>query len=197
MNVEKISYLCTFVVNYFRRGGRGGGRGRVDQQRQFGGGGGRGMRNVYDNGSYFHNPYQQQAFGFGPPPRRGGGMFVNRNFRGGRGRGGFGGNRNNGNNRQQQQGRGIIEAQQPAKVTFEEEFDFEKSHEELITALNKMNLEKEKGDNKDGDEQKDGDGNKETNEDGGSPKAAEENVVYYAKDNFFDNISCEALKKKE
>jgi len=63
-----------------------------------------------------------------------------------------------------------------------------------------MNLDKEKGDNnKDGDEQKDGDGNnKENNENGGSPSSATmENVVYYAKDNFFDNISCEALKKKD
>jgi len=85
-------------------------------------------------------------------------------------------------NRQNRQ-RGIIEPQQPPKVTFDDHFDFEKSNEELKTAMEKLKIAG--GDN---DTVKEGEASvKEEKKD--------DPITYYDKDQFFDNISCEALER--
>jgi hypothetical protein len=112
-------------------------------------------------------------------------------------RGGFrGGFRGRSFGRRNQEPQGIIAAQQPAKVTFEEPFDFEKSHEELVQTLAKLEIvDKEKaaaaeaaGQNGEAGAGGESDGEKENRE-----NAAD--AVYYVKENFFDNISCEALRR--
>jgi len=125
--------------------------------------------------------FQQPPFMMHSPGFRGA-------FRGGRGRG-FG--------RRYQQPQGIIEAQQPAKVTFEEPFDFEKSHEELVQTLAKLEVvDKEKAaaavEAAQNGEAAPGNVGESYGE-----KEIKEEVIFYCKENFFDNISCEGLKKRD
>jgi len=110
-------------------------------------------------------------------------------FRGGRGRNFFG-------RRNQHQPQGIIQAQQPAKVTFEEPFDFEKSHEELVQTLAKLEIvDKEKAAAAEAAAIQNGEASPPRDERENKEPAAE--VVYYNKDDFFDNISCDGLKKQK
>jgi len=160
-----------------RQTGRGRGRGRPTRQ------------NSADSNTFFAQMQQAarapHAYFQPPPPfmMRPPGPFRG-GFRGGRGRS-FG--------RRNQQPQGIIEAQQPAKVTFEEPFDFEKSHEELIQTLAKLEIvDKEKAVQAENGEAGAGGGDS----DGEKENKDNAEVVYYCKDNFFDNISCEALKKQ-
>lgn len=163
-----------------KQNGRGRSRGRPMRQNSGDAGFYAQMQQAAPRGYFQPPPYMMSP----PGAFRGG-------FRGGRGGRSFYGRRN-----QNQQPQGIIEAQQPAKVTFEEPFDFEKSHEELVQTLAKLEIvDKEKAAVK-REAMQNGeaappspDGDKENNE-----AAAE--VVFYNKDDFFDNISCEALKKQ-
>lgn len=127
--------------------------------------------------------------GGGGGSRAGRGNTPNRNSNrgGGGGRNGSG-DRDRDRDRRATSGnrsqRGVIPAQMPPKVTFEDPFDFEKSNEELKTAMEKLKIT--------GDEEK-----KEGTEITGivEDKKQEDPVTYYDKDKFFDNISCEALER--
>jgi len=123
--------------------------------------------------------------GGGGGPRGGRGNSPNRD----RGQGnmngqGRDGSRGSSGNRVPNRQRGIIQAQMPPRVTFDDPFDFEKSNEELKTAMEKLKLKEEEGDKKEGEEAGE---NKE--------EKKEDPVIYYDKDKFFDNISCEALER--
>jgi protein LSM14 len=100
--------------------------------------------------------------------------------------------RDGGNRGQNIRQRGVIPAQMPPKVTFEDPFDFEKSNEELKTAMEKLKItgddEKKEGGGTGGDSSSSPGGNVEE-------KKQEDPVTYYDKDKFFDNISCEALER--
>jgi len=168
--------------------------GNASGQKQNGRGRGRGRPNRLnstDQGAFFaqmqqatpHAFFQPPPFMMHPPGFRGG-------FRGGRGRNFV---------RRNQQPQGMPEAQQPAKVTFEEPFDFEKSHEELIQTLAKLEIvDKEKAAAaaaaamQNGEAPPGGDGEAE----GERENSTAEPVVYYVKENFFDQISCEGLKRQ-
>lgn len=73
--------------------------------------------------------------------------------------------------------RGSFNPTPSAKVTFEEPFDFEKSNEELLLALMKLKVA--------GEEKQE------------EPNSNEEHTIFYSKDNFFDNISCEASERSK
>jgi len=162
-----------------RQNGRGRGRGRPSRQ------------NSADTSTFFAQMQQAAPHGyFQPPPfmmRPPGGF-----------RGGFRGGRGRSFVRRNQQPQGIIEAQQPAKVTFEEPFDFEKSHEELVQTLAKLEVvDKEKAAAaeaamQNGEGAPGGIGNFEGEKEN---REAAADIVYYCKENFFDKISCEALKQ--
>lgn len=140
--------------------GRGEGRGSNNANRRQ-----RGNNNQQQQ-NHQHQYRQQQS-----SPRGGGGY---RNFRGGPRGGG--------------RAKGIIRAQQPARVTFDQEFDFEKANEELQSALSKIKL----NDTAEASTTEEGKPKEENQEEGSGEEV--EAVVFYQKDNFFDNISCEALE---
>jgi protein LSM14 len=94
------------------------------------------------------------------------------------------GSRGSSGNRAPNRQRGIFQVQLPPRVTFDEAFDFEKSNEELKTAMEKLKLKEEEGEKREGEEAGE---NKE--------EKKEDPVTYYDKDKFFDNISCEALER--
>jgi len=97
--------------------------------------------------------------------------------RGGQQRGGYrGGYRGNYRGQNRAQGQPGQPAQ--AKVTFDQEFDFEKANEELLDALVKIKIKDEEIAAKEDDVE----------------EPAENPTIFYQKDNFFDNISCEALE---
>lgn len=81
------------------------------------------------------------------------------------------------------------------KLTFDGEFDFEKANEELQKALMKIKIvDGEKEANEDEVHHHE----EERSEDGeGSVDKENESKNFYQKDNFFDNISCEALERKQ
>jgi protein LSM14 len=124
---------------------------------------------------------QERRRGGGPGDRQGGyqprgrGNYVN-NRGGGNFRGGRGGTRG-------YRTQGIIQAQQPPKMTYETDFDFEKAHEELQTKFSKLKVGKsEDGDNKKEDSgTESGEGNNVEQEE----QENKEPTVFYQKDNFF------------
>lgn len=130
---------------------------------------------------------------------RGGGPPQN-NYRG-NARGGGGYYNNYGQNRYGTPGnqrnyfrRGELKGNK--KITFEGEFDFEKANEELQKALTKIKIadgEKIKREN-----ELDEDEVENASEEGEEEVGNKENdtKTFYQKDNFFDNISCEALERK-
>jgi protein LSM14 len=185
------------------RGGRGGPMGRhssqetgtqADRRRSNSG------RNNYNNRNNNTDRRSRQDNNFrggngnnsggGGGSRGGRGNTPNRNSNrgGGGGRNGGGSDSDRDRERRATSGnrsqRGVIPAQMPPKVTFEDPFDFEKSNEELKTAMEKLKIN--------GDEEK-----KEGTETTGitEVKKQEDPVTYYDKDKFFDNISCEALER--
>jgi protein LSM14 len=73
-------------------------------------------------------------------------------------------------------------------VTFEDPFDFEKSNEEMKNAMEKLKLE---------EQEKTATDNRIDTEDSTEETKKEDPVIYYDKDKFFDNISCEALERAQ
>jgi len=142
--------------------------------------------NNRNNGDMGRRSRQDNVYRGGGGAPRGRGNSPNRD----RGQGnanGRDGSRGSSGNRAPNRQRGIIQAQMPPRVTFDEAFDFEKSNEELKTAMEKLKIKeerKEDGEKKEGEE--DGENKEEKKEDP---------VIYYDKDKFFDNISCEALER--
>lgn len=167
-------------------GGGGGGQGG----RQYGPPGGRnnfgGHVNMWnfrqggyvprDNGGQFQQRGGQRMTtpnrggNYGPPQRRGG-----------RPQGG-----NGGGNRTPFRNRGINQAAFPPKMSFDGDFDFEKANEELVSALAKAKLD-ESTENKSEDDAQTGKDEQET----------KETRIFYKKDNFFDNISCESMERSK
>jgi len=123
----------------------------------------------------------------GGPPR--GGAPVNQGARG-RGRGGF------------QPGRF---GPSKEKLTFAQDYDFDKANEEfqeVLSKLTKTKLDDVVGEN--GEEAvaaeagEQGDEKNEQPEDGEIPEEEEDDEIYYDKQkSFFDNISCEALERSK
>ncbi|CAG7727202.1 unnamed protein product [Allacma fusca] len=108
---------------------------------------------------------------------RGRGNFVNN-------RGGFRGGR--GGNRGGYRSQGIIQAQNPPKVTFEDAYDFEKANEELSKLkIRPEDLEKKEGEQEGGDVN-----NTEEEQENKEPPEP-----YYVKDSFYDKISCESTER--
>lgn len=156
-----------------RGGGSGGGGsdrgGMVNNVR--GGPGGPGMYNPRGRNPNFNNTY---------------GGYVNRYAA----NGGQGPPRNNYFRRGELKGN--------KKLTFDGEFDFEKANEELQKALMKIKIAD--GGKEDGEEDEVAGHHEHEDrgsEDGeGSVDKENESKNFYQKDNFFDNISCEALERK-
>lgn len=140
------------------------------------GGDGRGSRQSSQDRR--RQPRQQQVSdrqgGYQP---RGRGNFVNN-------RGGFRGGR--GGNRGGYRTQGIIQAQQPPKVTFEEAYDFEKANEEL----SKLKIKADDVEKKEGE--LDGENANHTEEEQENKEPAE---PFYVKDSFYDKISCESTER--
>jgi len=85
---------------------------------------------------------------------------------------------------------GILRAPQTAKVTFEQDFDFEKSNEELLTKIKEVQVKVESTE----------EGELPTQEVKVLDLESQENKepeppIFYKKDDFFDAISCEALER--
>jgi hypothetical protein len=102
-------------------------------------------------------------------------------------RGGFRGGR--GGNRGGYRTQGIIQAQQPPKVTFEEAYDFEKANEEL----SKLKIKGDDTEKKEG-EQPEGENANHTEEEQENKEPPE---PFYVKDSFYDKISCESTERSK
>lgn len=128
-----------------------------------------GYNNYRDNGGQF------QQRGRTTTPNRGGN--YGQQPRGGRQQGG---------NRTPFRNRGMNQAAFPPKVAFDGDYDFEKANEELLSTLAKAKLEDESNTE-----------NKEEQTPTGTEVENKEPRTFYKKDNFFDNISCEALERSK
>jgi len=172
--------------------------GRPNQNRQNmgnmgnGNGGGGGNRQQYGGRNNFVNGYgmnyRQGGYNF---QRDNGGQFQQR---GGRmttpNRGVIYGQRRDGRPqvgpRTPFRSRGMNQAAFPPKVAFDGDYDFEKANEELISTLAKAKLDDENTENKE-EQSQEGDDNTEN----------KESRIFYKKDDFFDNISCESLERSK
>jgi len=83
----------------------------------------------------------------------------------------------------QRGGTGVASGFQRKKIQFEGEFDFEKANEELQSQLAKIKLTDEAKNNSTSEENLE--------------NAEQHEECFYQKDNFFDNISCEALERQK
>jgi len=125
-----------------------------------------------------NNGGQFQQRGRTTTPNRGGNYGQPQQRRGGRQQGG--------GNRTPFRSRGMNPVAFPPKMSFDGDFDFEKGYEELASALANAKIE-------------DGSPEKKSEDDAqaGNDQETKEPPVFYKKDNFFDNISCEALERSK
>jgi len=113
-----------------------------------------------------------------------------------RGRGNFVGNRGGfrggrGGNRGGYRTQGIIQAQMPPKVTFDEEYNFEKANEEIQEIFSKLKLKSDDAEKKEGEQ------NGENNAENEEQENKEPQEPFYVKDSFYDKISCESTERSK
>ncbi|CAL8129541.1 unnamed protein product [Orchesella dallaii] len=194
--------------NYGRRNGgytndAGVQAGRSNQNRMMGmgqnGGGGNGNGNgrqqfVHRNNfmgygmNYRQGGYNNQRDNGGQFQQRGGRMTTPNRV------GNFGqrqGGRQGGGPRTPFRARGMNQAAFPPKVAFDGDYDFEKANEELLSTLAKAKLEDESTEKKEENGENGGEENTENKDND------KESPIFYKKDDFFDNISCESLERSK
>jgi hypothetical protein len=80
------------------------------------------------------------------------------------------------------------------RLTFDGEFDFEKANEELQEQLQKIKLAD--GERADDDGSGGSNSGQQQQQHEGDDQLNDEHQNFYQKDNFFDNISCEATDRQ-
>ncbi|ODN03136.1 Protein LSM14 B [Orchesella cincta] len=159
-------------------GGGGGGRQQFGGRNNFMGYGMNYRNNGYNNQQRDNGGQFQQRGGRMTTPNRGG-NFGQRN-----------GGRQGGGPRTPFRSRGMNQAAFPPKVAFDGDYDFEKANEELLSTLAKAKLEDDAAENKDEPAENGTEENSENSKD-------KETRIFYKKDDFFDNISCESLERSK